>query len=132
MESPIPCGVFLPPKSSNLDNKECDNGIGDPVDYTIRQLEDYGAMWLNDSIVTCGTLRVGELNMPPLVAGVWLDEEATLLLKEKLTNRFKGSLDPQVFCFPSAVDRFTLTKHQVVAGSDARSSKVYGSGCPKI
>lgn len=112
-----PLWRLLLPESSNLDNKERDIGIGDPVYYTIKQLEDYGATWLNDSIVTCGTLRVGVLNI----------HEATLLLKEKLTNRFKGSLDPQVICFPTAVDRFTLTKHQVVASSDAlltRSSKV--------
>lgn len=120
-----PLWRFLPSESSDLDNKEC--SIGDPVNFTKCQLEDYGAMWLNDSIVTCGTLRIGVSNMPPLATGVWLDEEATLSLKDKLTNRFKGSLNPQEFCFPSAVDCFTLKKHQVFAGSDAlltRSSKV--------
>lgn len=118
----LPLWCMCAPEGRNLENKEC--GECDPINFTIENLPDYCATWLNDSTGGGGTLRIGVSNMPPLATGIWLNERAEGLLKAKLMQRFQGSIDStQCFCFPPAIEHFTLTKRQIVAPYSALLSK---------
>ena len=122
--SALPLWCMCDPEGRNLENKEC--GECDPINFTIEKLVDYGATWLNDSTGGgggSGTLRIGVSDMPPLATGIWLSERAEELLKAKLMQRFQGSIESQCFCFPPAIDYFTLKKRQIVAPSNALLSK---------
>ena len=116
-------GQLLPsPEDGKLDYKECSRT--DPVKYVTKALEHYGPMWLNDTVNTEGTLRIGVSDKPHLVTGVWLDNNAMKALTASLSNRFKASLDQNNFCFPaSAAHHFALERHQIIASSDAVLSK---------
>lgn len=110
----------LPFEGDSLDNKElC--FAHDPVEKTIKMLEDYVAVWLNDttSAGNGGMLRIGVSDRPPMATGVWFDNDMMDLLKQRLVQRFKGSLEQDNFCFPSAIGHFTLIKHQIFAHPDA-------------
>lgn len=117
----------LDPEGGTLDNKAlC---FDDPVDKTMEKLEEYVPVWLNDTTSTGsgGRLRMGVSDKTPLVTGVWLDNSTVALLTQRLVERYKGSLKPSDFCFPSAIEHFSLTKHQIIARPDAvlgKSNKV--------
>lgn len=104
----------LDTESGSIENKE--RGEGDLVDYVIEKLKKYGATWLNGTMN--GTLRIGVKNQPPLVTGVWFNEENEELLKRKISVRFKGSLESDKFCFPSALKKFSFKKHRIIANSN--------------